>query len=117
MEMPEFPQGFVKNHCSKVLEARYWRKYHNQPPDPEDDEANAECGFVVRGFGLECENCRKFICPLPPKGEADEYYAAIKKYYDDMDKYEKYTKTDEYKEIQRRKEAEATAQRNIGAFI
>ena len=89
MDRPVFPQGFVENHCSKVLEARSWRKHFNLPPDAEDDAAHAECAFLRAGAGMECETCDLFLT-RPVRTEAEKIYLPlIEQYYKDVEKYDK----------------------------
>lgn len=89
MKPPEFPNDFVKNHCSQVLEARHWRKVMNSGDDPEDDLDYAECAFGSAGFGLKCESCQLFLMH-PPIKESEKFIPAIKEYYRQVELYEKY---------------------------
>lgn len=94
MNMPEFPKEFVQKHCLKVMEARDWRKNFCLPPDPEDDEAYAECAFEKAGCGLQCENCKTYLHSVNDgiENARDKFYPAIKKFYDDFEAYEKWLK-------------------------
>lgn len=123
MDISKFPMEFVKKHCPKVLEARDWRKEYKLPKDDKEDESHAECAFNPAGVGLQCENCYLYIHSASKTRSslldrpADRFHDEIKKFYDEMDVYEKYTMTDEYKKKCRIEDGEAAAQRNIGAFI
>lgn len=109
MEEPKFPKGFEEKYCSQVSAARSWRKHFNLEADPEDDLAHAECAFVRRGLGLECESCRFFLTrPIRTNAEK-EYLVAIEKYYADYAIYEK-------EEEKRRQELE-NAKGEQGAYI
>ena len=90
MEMPQFPQDFVKNHCPKVLEAKHWRQTYNVPgSSKEDDLQFAECAFRSAGVGMECENCNKFLTRPYTVHEVDrKYLPLIEDYYKRMEEYE-----------------------------
>ena len=84
---PEFPKEFYK-HCPKVLEAKAW--YKKLAPEEVFVEAeHAECAFIVKGCGMECENCNKFLTrPFLGHKVDEEFLPLIEKFYDDLDAYD-----------------------------
>lgn len=91
---PEFPQDFVENHCPLVLEARKYRKIYQVAGN--DDMFFAECAFVPRGIGMQCESCGKFLTkPYCGRKVDEEFLPKIKDYYQQMDVF--YKKEEELK--------------------
>ena len=89
MNEPQFPKEFVQKVCPKVKEACDWRAQFKLPPDPEDDEAHAECAFIRAGAGMRCENCDLFMTrPTLNKEPDTTWLERIEQYYRELDAWE-----------------------------
>lgn len=90
---PEFPKEFYK-HCPKVAEAKDWYK-RLAPAEVFVESEHAECAFIPKGCGMECENCNKFLTrPFLGHKVDEEFLPLIEKFYNDLEAYEKSLKKD-----------------------
>lgn len=90
MDEPKFPEGFVKEVCGAVKEARQYRKQFGNPPDPEEDEAYAQCDFRSQGFGLACTMCHVWLRrPYLGNKVDEEWLPLLEKYYKDFKEWDR----------------------------